>query len=136
MSGSEEMREIKGPRRKDEGVSLHTFGGERVNRSAVSRDGGACKLFALQPASEYEESARASESRTWLQIKCRLNEEGMTERGSDCSFIMPPICSPEQKHKQEGARKHTAKASARFRAQTERHETLCVTEALNMTQAL
>lgn len=60
----------------------------------------------------------------------------MTERGSDCAFIMPPICSLEQKDKQEGARKHTAKASARFRAQTERHETLCATEALNMTQTL
>lgn len=60
----------------------------------------------------------------------------MTERGSDCSFIMPPICSPEQKkHKQEAARKHAAKASARFRAQTERHETLCVREALNMTRS-
>lgn len=59
MSGSEEMREIKGPQRKDEGVSLHTFGGERVNRSSVSRmSEGACKLFALQPASECEESAR------------------------------------------------------------------------------
>lgn len=61
MSGSVEMRKIKGPWQKDEGVSSHTFGGERVNRSAVSRDGGACKLFALEPASECEENACASE---------------------------------------------------------------------------